>query len=103
MRKGRGWLGWLVLPAGVVLALTLFAGALDSLTLGRRAEDLGRLEEVLRRGCVSCYAVEGRYPPDLEYLKEGYGVQVDEERYAVDYRIFASNLMPDITVLERKP
>ncbi|MCI8474347.1 MAG: hypothetical protein HFF07_03310 [Oscillospiraceae bacterium] len=107
MRRGsgarRGGLGWLALPVGIVLALVLFAGALDSLTVGRSAEDLRQLEEALRRGCVSCYAVEGRYPPDLEYLKEHYGLQVDEERYTVAYDIFAPNLMPDITVLERKP
>ena len=41
------------------------------------------------------------YPPSLEYLKETYGVQVDEERYFVDYRYVASNLMPDITVLAK--
>ena len=104
-RKGTGReaLRWLTLPLGAVLALTVFAGALDSLTAGRSAEDLRQLEEALRRGCVSCYAVEGRYPPDLDHLKERYGVQVDEERYAVAYDIFAPNLMPDITVLERKP
>lgn len=100
--KNRGALGWLALPVAIVLALVLFAGALDSLTVGRSAEDLRQLEEALRRGCVSCYAVEGRYPPDLDYLKEHYGIQVDEDRYAVVYDVFAPNLMPDITVLERK-
>ena len=29
------------------------------------------------------------------------GVLLDETRYAVDYQIFAENLMPEITVLER--
>ena len=50
---------------------------------------------------VQCYAVEGIYPPDLGYMREHYGLQVDEERYLVDYRCFASNLTPDITVLPR--
>ena len=57
----------------------------------------------LRRGCVACYAAEGIYPQDLEYLEEHYGVQVDGDRYVVHYEIFAQNLMPDITVLENKP
>ena len=52
--------------------------------------------------CVACYAAEGIYPPDLDYLKDHYGVQVDEERYTVFYSVFAENLMPDITVLENK-
>lgn len=106
MRKGRkkriALPGWLVLPVAAVLALTLFAGAMDSLTVGRSLEDRRQLEQALRRGCVACYAAEGAYPTDLEYLKEHYGVQVDEERYTVVYSPVAPNLMPDITVLERK-
>ena len=61
------------------------------------------LEEALRRGCVACYAAEGVYPPNLDYLKEHYGVQVDDARYVVIYSVFADNLMPDITVLVNEP
>lgn len=101
--KKRGGLpGWLLLPLALVLALVLFAGAMDSLTVGRSLEDRRQLEQALRRSCVACYAAEGSYPTDLEYLKERYGIQVDEERYTVIYSPVAPNLMPDITVLERK-
>ena len=48
----------------------------------------------------ACYAAEGIYPPNLEYLEEYYGLQIDETRYTVHYSAFAENLMPDITVLE---
>jgi hypothetical protein len=51
---------------------------------------------------VACYAAEGVYPPDLDYLKEHYGLQINEERYTVFYEIFAENLMPAITVLEKE-
>ena len=61
------------------------------------------MEETLRRGCTACYAAEGAYPPDLDYLKDHYGLQIDEERYVVRYTAFAENLMPDITVLEIMP
>ena len=77
--------------------------SLDTLDSGRDAEGLRQLEEALRRGCAACYAAEGIYPQDLEYLEEHYGVQVDGDRYVVHYEIFAQNLMPDITVLENKP
>ena len=81
---------------------------------GRRAVRQGRervfpdegrqqLEDAIRRSAVSCYAAEGIYPPDLTYLEEHYGIQVDETRYTVEYTVFASNLMPDITVLENEP
>ena len=35
----------------------------------------------------------------MEYLEENYGIQIDRERYYVFYEGFASNVMPDITVI----
>ena len=93
----------LLLPVIAAAALLCFATALNSLDSGRAEDDQRQLEETLRRGCVACYATEGIYPPDLEYLKEHYGLQVDEERYTVHYSAIAENLMPDITVLENTP
>ena len=96
-------LGGLLVPVVAVAAVLCFATALDSLDSGRAEEDLRQLEKTLRQGCVACYAAEGVYPPDIDYLKEHYGLQVDEERYTVRYSAFAENLMPDITVLEIGP
>ena len=90
----------LLLPCGAVAALLFFMSALGNLESGREGEDIRQLQEVLQKGCVACYAAEGIYPPDLEYLKERYGIQVDEERYTVYYSRFAQNLMPYVTVLE---
>ena len=99
----RAALGIMLLPAAAAAALLIFASALNSLESGRQTEDLRQLEQALRRGCVACYAAEGAYPPDLDYLKDHYGLQIDEERYVVRYTAFAENLMPDITVLEIMP
>lgn len=93
----------LLLPAAIVAVLVFFSTALNSMDKGRAAENRKQLEQALRRGCVACYAAEGIYPPDVEYLKEHYGVQVDDTRYYVFYTVFADNLMPDITVLEQTP
>ena len=107
MKRKKSGLGallrGLLLPAAAVAALLWFATAVDGLNTGRAEEDLRQLEETLRRGCVACYAAEGAYPTSLDYLKERYGVQIDEERYTVYYSAFAENLMPDITVLENTP
>lgn len=99
----RTVVGWILPPAVAAAALLCFSVALDGLESGRAEEDMRQLEEAVRRGCVACDAAEGRYPPDLEYLKEHYGIQVDEGRYTVRYDAFAENLMPDITVLENTP
>ena len=57
--------------------------------------------EVLREAAVSCYSVEGMYPPNLEYLEKHYGVQIDRRHFIVRYTAIAENLMPDITVLDK--
>ena len=85
-----------VLAAGV--AAWLFFTGLTDLDAGQSEQGIQQLEQALRRAAVSCYAAEGRYPDEVGYLKSYYGVQIDEDRYIVHYRVFAENLMPDITV-----
>ena len=92
----------ILLPVAAVLVVLAFLTGISNLTQGRAQEDQAQLEEVLRRSAVACYAAEGIYPPDLAYLEEHYGVQIDQERYTVIYEVFASNLMPDITILENE-
>ena len=92
-----------LLPLLAVAVLLVFLTSLSNLEQGRSEEDKRQLEDALRRASVACYAAEGIYPPDLDYLREHYGIQIDETRYMVVYDVFASNLMPDITVLEQTP
>ena len=82
--------------------LVLFISSLASVDRQQGEEGRQQLETALRRAAVACYAAEGVYPPTVEYLQEHYGVQIEEERYIVFYEIFANNLMPDITVLEKE-
>lgn len=84
-----------------ILILLCFLLALTRLDAGRQAEGAAQLEKAVRRCAVSCYAQEGFYPPDLDYLKSHYALQYDESRYTVHYEAVASNLMPDITVVEK--
>lgn len=104
MRKKR-WktravgLWWTAAVFALVFALVLFGlrgagGAVDK-------SGLREAEQAVRRAAVTCYALEGAYPESYDYLKAHYGVRVNEARYAVHYSVFASNLMPDITVTER--
>lgn len=78
-----------------------FVTAVSGVKTGNSAEEKKQLEEAIRRSVITCYAAEGVYPPDFAYVKEKYGIVVDESRYLVVYDVFAENLMPDITVLER--
>lgn len=81
-----------VLAAGTVLAGRA-GGSLD-------ANGPGRLEQAVRDAAVACYSTEGRYPASVGYLTSRYGLRPDG-RYEIHYRIFASNLPPEIDVTAR--
>ena len=89
----------LILPLVAVIILLCFIIALNNLDNGQTEEGRLQLEDSIRRAAVACYAAEGIYPPDVEYLQNHYGIQIDEEKYAVFYDVFGSNLMPEITVV----
>jgi len=56
------------------------------------------VEQSVTRAAVQCYALEGEYPPDLDYLKENYGLNIDESKYLVHYQNMGGNLLPQIRV-----
>ena len=105
MRGRKRLLSWVP----TVLGLLVFAAVAARMVLGVREasevsdrEGLRLAEQAVRQAAVSCYALEGTYPATYEDLKRSSGIAVDEEKYSVFYDSFASNSMPDITVLERQ-
>lgn len=103
MKRKRKF-GWLPLALGLLVFAATAAWmvrAVEATAAASGREGLYMAEQAVRRAAVSCYALEGAYPASYEDLKERTGVAVDESRYAVFYEIFASNIMPEITVVER--
>ena len=91
-----------------VLSVLLFVAIVAVISFGMTniqqrggAQQAKLLKDALCRASVSCYAVEGRYPPTLEYIKDNYGVVVNDDKFIVRYVAFAENIMPTIRVLER--
>lgn len=56
------------------------------------------LSEAVRKSVVHCYAIEGQYPENIEYLESNYGLNYNKKRFMVHYQVIGSNLMPDIFV-----
>lgn len=84
---------------GFVLALGLTViGAIDRRSAAREEE---LVHDAVRSALITCYAVEGAYPGDLDYLKEKYGLQYNENEYLVSYDAFASNLLPEVRVIRK--
>ena len=83
------------------LILVLFLWSVNRLEADTVQRQRQELETALKRGVLTCYALEGKYPESLQYLKQHYPLHYNEDLFFVDYRIQGGNLMPDITVLER--
>ncbi|MEF9983418.1 MAG: hypothetical protein RR806_00890 [Oscillospiraceae bacterium] len=83
----------------VLLILGLFWGV-DNISQTTQKEKIKSLEQAIRRSAVHCYATQGEYPESIEYLQEHYGITYDSEKFLVDYQVFASNIMPEITIVE---
>ncbi len=102
MRREKRSARWVVKLLVPCVILTAFLFGLSRLERGSSELQRQQLEDSIRRTCVACYATEGVYPPNLTYLEEHYGIQIDRSRYAVFYEIFAENLMPEITVVSNE-
>lgn len=91
----------------MLLPFILFLGLIAFLYFGAsqtqaaaNKENLKYLENAVQRATVQCYAIEGMYPPDIAYLEKNYGIIVDHKKYIIHYEVFASNILPDITILD---
>lgn len=91
--------GCIVSVAVFSVIMALFMNGVFSFLGKAKSEGSDTLIKAIRQASVQCYAIEGRYPPSVEYLEKNYGIQIDRERYNVFYSGFASNIMPDITVI----
>lgn len=89
--------------AVVLLAVALLGGGslygLVNRDLNEQAA--AALRQAVIDAAVQCYAVEGKYPESLDVLEQEYGVQVNHARFIVTYDVFASNQLPDVTVLAK--
>ena len=83
------------------LAMVLvWNGLIDARETSAR-QDTQRIEEAIKKAAVECYANEGFYPEDLTYLKEHYGLLLDEKAYFISYYVEGQNMMPDIYVYRK--
>ncbi|MBR7058135.1 MAG: hypothetical protein IKI35_05360 [Stomatobaculum sp.] len=90
----------LMLSLAFCLAWTgLFASMTGSVSTSRSAEQEKALNTALERCITNCYALEGFFPPDLQYMEEHYGLSYDKSQFFVDYQPVAANIRPDYFVL----
>ncbi len=80
----------------MVLASVKFAQGVQQKNIEVKKQSL---ENTLQKCITHCYATAGTYPPDVDYIVEKYGLTYDEEHFVINYRLFAANIYPEITVM----
>lgn len=88
-----------ILSVAVSIAfLCIMAVALFQFNSDMKQKQLEVIKQAVNKAVISCYALEGSYPPDIKYLQDNYGLIVDKKNYIYDYQIFASNIPPVIYI-----
>jgi|AGTN01.1.fsa_nt_gi hypothetical protein len=88
----------LVIAAAAAVLLIGLSGYAENYSDKRLSE----VRDTVLAYVAQCYALEGEYPPDLDYLAENYGLQLDTAHYTYHYDMYASNILPDVRVFVRK-
>lgn len=84
-----------------IVVFCVFWLGVSSVSEKTSAQEKQTLETAITRNMVHCYAIEGTYPGNLQYLKDHYGLIYDEDRFFVDYQTLGSNIMPDVTIIDK--
>ena len=99
MQNRSQWRGLLLTILVFTAMVFALVSALSQVDEKKDTEQTKILRDAVLRATLTCYAVEGRYPPNARYMVENYGIVYDDEKYIVRLESFAPNLLPDIYVL----
>lgn len=95
-------------PRGLVVSVAVFCALIalfwfgfGNAAGGNEEQNLKVTRAAVQKAIVSCYAMEGAYPPDVKYLEDHYGVVINHRKYVVSYELTGSNIMPSFEVLEK--
>lgn len=80
----------------IIIGFSVFF--LQGMSEKNKKENAKAIEKNIRNAATSCYAIEGAYPQNIEYLEKNYGLIIDKDGYAVQYEATGSNFMPSIIV-----
>ena len=92
---------YLMMPVLMLSAVYILLVSAGGVSERQQAESLKQMEDTIYKAVLNCYAIEGSYPATIDYVEQHYGLQIDHDRYDVFYEIFAENVMPEITVIEK--
>jgi hypothetical protein len=89
---------------GVLAVVVALVGAGMGVTYaqeGNRQQEAQVVRTAVLNAALQCAAVEGAYPPSLEYLEKHYGLIINKNDYTITYEAFASNVPPSVVVVPK--
>lgn len=98
-KHSYSWIGGIIL---LIVIIIMIIQGIHSFSQSTYQQQYDSLQQALNRGIMQCYALEGRYPESLSYLKEHYGIVYDEKLFYIDYRPIGENIKPDINIIQLK-
>lgn len=101
MKEKRSYRRVFLAALAFCAVLCVFWFGFGSAQRANSREKLLVTQTAIQKGIVSCYAVEGFYPPNIKYLEEHYGISIDHSKYIVHYETAGGNVMPSVEVLEK--
>lgn len=87
--------------AGFAVIVTVFLYGVSLISGTGSKGDLANVSNALERDITHCFAIEGKYPPSVEYLEENYGLAYNKDLYIIHYEVAGDNVRPTYKVLEK--
>lgn len=85
----------------IIAFIIIYIAKVDSFWESKKEKSNIAIERAIIKSALECYALEGSFPPSIEYLQDNYGLIVNKDAYFYHYKVNASNILPDIKVVER--
>ena len=85
----------------VIVVFVIFLYMLGNISEDTRIRQEESLNSAVHRCIVSCYCVEGTYPPNLDYMVQHYGLTYDKSSFFIDYRSEGANIYPEVVVIRK--
>ncbi len=97
---GARYRRWMVPLAALLLILCVSIITLNRAGIRAKEESKQAAEAAIQKALATCYATEGFYPANFNYLEEHYGVRIDRKKYVVNYQVLGSNTKPYVKLVE---
>ena len=89
---------------GIIGAVVIYMlMGVSSMSAGNAEAQANKVEQLVAKALVQCYALEGSYPIESQFEEKmnKYGVILNHDKYIFFYESFSANIMPDIMVIPR--